>query len=78
MEFYTKCLRNKIKPIIGIKINVGGGDIYLYIENFEGYQNIINIHNLIINNKLTIITIGTIFFISLPHSTIYFLFLTLS
>ena len=54
MEFYTKCLRNKIKPIIGIKINVGGGDIYLYIENFEGYQNIINIHNLIINNKLTI------------------------
>ena len=54
MDFYTKCLRNNIKPIIGIKINVGGGDIYLYIEDYEGYKSIINIHNLIINNKLTI------------------------
>ena len=54
MDFYTKCIRNSIKPVIGIKVSVGGEDIYLYIENYEGYLNILSIHNLIINNKLTI------------------------
>ena len=34
MDFYTKCIRNSIKPIIGIKVSVGGEDIYLYIENY--------------------------------------------
>ena len=53
MDFYTKCIKEHIKPICGIIIKIGESKIYLYIKNFEGYQNIIKINNLINTDKLT-------------------------
>ena len=54
MEFYTKCKKNNINPIIGMSISIMGAKLYLYIENYDGYLNILSIHSLIINNKLTL------------------------
>ena len=47
MDFYTKCIKEHIKPICGIIIKIGESKIYLYIKNFEGYQNIIKISDVI-------------------------------
>ena len=40
MEFYKECLKNDIKPIIGLKVIVNEHDIYLYAKNYKGYQNL--------------------------------------
>lgn len=45
LEFYIKCQKNHIKPIIGLEIN----DIVLYALNFEGYKNLIKLST--INSK---------------------------
>ena len=39
LEFYIKCRKNNIKPIIGLEIF----DIVLYAKNFKGYQNLIKL-----------------------------------
>ncbi len=49
MEFYTKCIKNDIKPIIGLEVNLDY-TILLYAKNYKGYQNLCNI-NTIINEK---------------------------
>ncbi len=54
MDFYTKAKKTDIKPIIGMVVKIGDNKIYLYIKNYEGYKNIININSLILSNKLTI------------------------
>ena len=40
MEFYNLCIKNDIKPIIGLKVIVNEHDIYLYAKNYKGYQNL--------------------------------------
>ena len=45
LEFYIKCKKNNIKPIIGLEIN----DIVLYAINYEGYKNLIKLST--INSK---------------------------
>ena len=40
MEFYKKCKKNDIKPIIGLEIKINDKPIYLYAKNYEGYQNL--------------------------------------
>ena len=40
MEFYKECIKNDIKPIIGLRIKLEENDIYLYAKNYKGYQNL--------------------------------------
>ena len=52
MEFYTKCIKNDIKPIIGLEVNLEE-TILLYAKNYAGYQNLCNIMTLLNEEKLT-------------------------
>ena len=45
LEFYMKCKKNNIKPIIGLEIN----NIVLYAINYNGYKNLIKLST--INSK---------------------------
>ena len=40
MDFYKQCLKNNVKPIIGLDIEVDNHTILLYAMNYEGYQNL--------------------------------------
>jgi DNA polymerase-3 subunit alpha len=40
IEFYNECLKNSIKPIIGLEITYQNTEIILYAKNYEGYQNL--------------------------------------
>lgn len=46
MEFYTKCLKNNIKPIIGMTIILNDYPVYLYAKNYVGYKNLLQIHSI--------------------------------
>lgn len=52
MEFYTKCIKNDIKPIIGLEVNLDY-TILLYAKNYKGYQNLCNINTLINEKKFS-------------------------
>ena len=47
MCFYNACLKNDIKPIIGLNIKLSLGKVYLYAKNYEGYQNLLKINTII-------------------------------
>ena len=47
--FYNKCLENKIKPIIGLEIEIDSKIYILYSKNINGYKNLIKLSTL--NNK---------------------------
>lgn len=51
IEFYDKCVKNNIKPIIGLEVKLDY-TILLYAKNYHGYQNLCNINTLISENKL--------------------------
>lgn len=51
-EFYEKCTKNNIKPIIGLEINLDY-TILLYAKNYNGYQNLCNIDTLKNKGELT-------------------------
>ena len=51
MEFYYECIKNNIKPIIGLEVNLKDKDnqnriILLYATSIEGYKNLIKINNI--------------------------------
>lgn len=46
MEFYNKCLKNKIKPIVGLDVTINNMHIFLYAKNYNGYQNLLKIHTI--------------------------------
>lgn len=46
MEFYNKCLKNNIKPIIGFEVSINNSVLYLYAKNYKGYQNLLKIHTI--------------------------------
>lgn len=46
MEFFTKMVKNNLKPIIGLTINIDNYPIYLYPINNKGYKNLLKIHTL--------------------------------
>ncbi len=54
MDFFDKCQKCDLKGIFGMIVKIGTNKIYLYIENYEGYKNIIKINELAGENKLTI------------------------
>lgn len=43
MEFYTECIKNEIKPIIGLELTVENSKILLYAKNLKGYKNLIKL-----------------------------------
>ncbi len=57
MEFYTKCINNDIKPIIGLEIDVGY-KVLLYAKNYSGYQNLCNIDTIKSEGSLNIETLN--------------------
>lgn len=42
MEFYTKCIDNKIKPIIGLINKMDNKEYYLYVKNYQGLVDLFN------------------------------------
>lgn len=40
MEFYNLAIKNNIKPIIGLEIELDNKKVYLYAKNYLGYQNL--------------------------------------
>ncbi len=46
IEFYEKCLKNNIKPLIGLEIKVTNLKLYLYAKNYSGYQNLIKLNTI--------------------------------
>ena len=43
MEFYSACLKNHIKPIVGLEVTLNNHVIILYAKNFKGYKNLLKI-----------------------------------
>ena len=43
MEFYQECLKNNLKPIIGLELKVDDYHLLLYAKNNEGYKNLIKL-----------------------------------
>ena len=61
IKFYKECLKNKIKPLIGLSIQLEGiqaetsNNFLLYAKNNTGYQNIIKLASISsLNSKITI------------------------
>jgi DNA polymerase-3 subunit alpha len=44
MCFYNSCLKNGIKPIIGLVVKIGNNKVYLYAKNYDGYLNLLKIN----------------------------------
>lgn len=54
IEFYNACLNNNIKPVIGINVKLNDQEIYLYTQNYSGYQNLLKINTFIQTEQLNI------------------------
>ena len=52
MEFYKTCIKNNIKPIIGLEITLNDKNVCLYAKNYKGYQNLCYISSNIISKDL--------------------------
>jgi DNA polymerase-3 subunit alpha len=52
-EFYEACLKNNIKPIIGMEVNIYDS-LLLFAQNKQGYLNLLKINTLKEENMLTI------------------------
>lgn len=52
-EFYFKCKKYNIKPIIGLEVKYADQDIYLYATNYLGYRSLIMIQELMQTKGLT-------------------------
>lgn len=55
MEFYNKCLKNNIKPIVGLEITINENPFYLYAKNYKGYQNLLKLHTITTERELNFV-----------------------
>lgn len=46
MEFYQKCIKNDIHPILGLELTIQNEIIILYAKNYEGYKNLMKLSTL--------------------------------
>ncbi len=46
IEFFNKCLKNNIKPIIGLNVVIDNFHLYLYAKNNLGYKHLIKLNTL--------------------------------
>lgn len=54
MEFYKKCKKNDIKPIIGLEINIDNQILLLYAKNYDGYKTLIKLSTLMSTRSINI------------------------
>ena len=57
MCFYNECIKNNIKPIIGLNVKLNTGSVYLYAKNYSGYQNLLKINTIIQEREINYIDI---------------------
>ena len=53
IEFYDKCLKNNIKPIIGLDVILEDKHIYLFAKNYNGYRSLLKVNTLMQKQELT-------------------------
>lgn len=53
MEFYEACMKNDIKPIIGLDVVINEKHIILYCMNLDGYHNLIKLSTLVSERNIT-------------------------
>lgn len=46
MNFYEECIKNKIKPIIGLELTLQDKKFYVYPKDYSGFQNLLKIHTI--------------------------------
>src|SRR5574344_1868725 len=54
IEFYDTCLKNDIKPIIGLDCILQNLHIYLYATDYEGYKTLLKINTIIQTRELSV------------------------
>ena len=54
IEFYDNCIKNNIKPIIGLDCILNDKHIYLYAKDYDGYKSLLKINTVIQERELTI------------------------
>lgn len=54
MEFYTKCMQNNIKPILGLTIPYENHPVVLYAKNYQGYQNLLKLSTIHSEREITL------------------------
>ena len=51
LEFYSKCLENNLKPVIGLSIKIDEQDVILVAKNYDGYIKLCSISSIINHNQ---------------------------
>ena len=54
IDFYKCCIKNSIKPIIGLEVNFDNNIIILYCKNYKGYQNLIKLSTIMSERNINI------------------------
>lgn len=54
MDFYKECIKNDIKPIIGMEFRIDNGFVILYAKNYAGYQNLTRITYAMQNTSISL------------------------
>ena len=57
--FYDKCIKNNIKPIIGLDLKYNNSNILMYAKNFIGYQSLIKLFTISSERDITITDLET-------------------
>ena len=57
--FYDKCIKNNIKPIIGVDLKYNNSNILMYAKNFIGYQSLIKLSTISSERDITITDLET-------------------
>ena len=53
-SFYHECIKNDIKPIIGITLDIDNYKVILYAKNDLGYKNLIKLSTIITERNINI------------------------
>lgn len=54
MVFYKACLKNDIKPIIGMDVKIDDLSVLLYAKNYDGYKSLIKLSTIKCDRKIEI------------------------
>ena len=54
MLFYKSCIKNDIKPIIGLDLNYNNGHILLYAKDYKGYLTLVKLSTIKSSRDITI------------------------
>ena len=57
--FYDKCIKNNIKPVIGLDLKYNNSNILMYAKNFIGYQSLIKLSTISSERDITITDLET-------------------